>query len=175
MLKLVRQFLLLTAVALWAHQLAVPGAASTCESAARLLLTADEALVVRLINAERLEWGLEPLLGDGVLIRVAREHSRDMAERGYFAHLAPNRVARTPLDRYAAALGRRPDTVVAENIGRAGEPVMGMIHAFMMGSPAHKANILDPEYVRLGVGIHMLPDGRVWVTEMFRGPLPQTR
>ncbi len=94
-----------------------------------------------------------------------------MAERSYFAHLAPTPQPATPLDRYAAVLGRRPEVVVGENIGRAAQPLMGMMHCYMMESPDHRANILDPEYLRVGVGIYALDDGRVWLTEMFRGPL----
>ncbi len=135
-------------------------------------LTPDEALVVQMINQERQERELAPLVLDPVLTKVAREHSRDMAERGYFDHLAPAPAPTTPLDRYAAVLGRKPTEVVGENIGRAGAPLMAMIHAYMMKSPEHKANIVDAEYVRIGVGIYVLPDGKVWITEMFCGPPP---
>ncbi len=135
-------------------------------------LTADEALVVQMINQERQERELSPLVLDPVLTKVAREHSRDMAARDYFGHLAPAPAPTTPLDRYAAALGRKPEEVVGENIGRAGQPVMAMIHACMMDSPEHKANIVDAEYIRVGVGIYVLPDGKVWITEMFRGASP---
>jgi len=135
-------------------------------------LTPDEALVLRLINNERRERGLALVELDPVLVKVAREHSLDMARRGYFGHLAPLPAPTTPLDRYARALGQRPEAVVGENIGRAAEPLMGPIHSCMMRSPDHKANILDADYVRVGLGIYALDDGRVWLTEMFRGPLP---
>jgi uncharacterized protein YkwD len=150
------------------------GLASACTAAKppEAALTADEALVLRMINQERQGRELAPLELDPVLIKVAREHSQDMAERGYFGHLAPAPAPTTPLDRYAAAIGRKPREVVGENIGRSGEPVMAMIHESMMESPEHKANIVDVEYSRVGVGIYAMADGRVWVTEMFRGASP---
>lgn len=135
-------------------------------------LTRDEALVMRLINEERNQRNLAPLELDPVLVKVAREHSRDMAQRGYFGHLSPAPEITTPLDRYASALGRRPEGVVGENVGRSPQPVMGLVHLHMMESPEHKANILDTEYVRVGVGIHAFDDGRIWLTEMFRGSVP---
>ena len=138
-------------------------------TAAVASLTADEALVVQIVNEERRANGLQALQLDALLVQVAREHSSDMASRGYFGHLAPWPSPRTPLDRYAAALGRTPEEIVGENIGRADQPLMAVIHEQMMASPAHKANIVDTDYVRVGVGIYTAADGRVWVTEMFTG------
>lgn len=132
-------------------------------------LTPDEALILRLINEERRERNLRSLELDPVLVKVAREHSLDMERRDYFGHVSPAPEATTPLDRYASALGRRPEAVVGENVGRAPQPVMGLMHLYMMKSPEHRANILDGEYARVGVGIHALDDGRVWLTEMFGG------
>ena len=153
----------------------VGGVAALAEEqqAPQASLTPDEALILRLINEERRERNLASLELDPVLVKVAREHSLDMARRGYFGHLSPAPDATTPLDRYASALGRRPEeAVVGENVGRAPQPVMGMMHLYMMESPEHRANILDAEYARVGVGIHALEDGRVWLTEMFRGQAP---
>ena len=169
-MKLVTRLALLAIVLLAWCAVARPAAGP-----AQVRLTPDEALVVGLINSERKERNQEALLIDPVLVAVARRHSEDMARRQYFSHLAPPPEPRTPLDRYAAALGRPPKTVVGENIARADEPVMGMIHNGMMASPDHKANILDAEYVSLGVGIYAMDDGRVWVTQMLRGELPKTR
>ncbi|MBN1457968.1 MAG: CAP domain-containing protein [Armatimonadetes bacterium] len=132
-------------------------------------MTPDEQLVLRLLNAERVDRDLLPLRFDPLLVKVARDHSRDMAERGYFAHVTPSPAETTPLQRYEQALGRKPEAVVGENIGYAEEPLMGLIHASLMKSPDHKANILDVEYRYVGVGVFAFPDGRVWVTQMFRG------
>ncbi len=147
------------------------GQAAKCEPE-QAALSSDEALLVRLINQERLERELPALELDPRLVGAARKHSRDMATRSYFSHLAPAPGPRTPADRYAAEIGRRPEVVVGENIGRADQPLMGLIHARMMESCDHRANIIDSEYNRVGVGMCALADGRVWVTEMFRGPSP---
>jgi uncharacterized protein YkwD len=141
--------------------------------ATEVRLTGDETLMVSCINAERREKGLPILSVDPVLVVAARQHSADMAARGFFSHVTPAPSPRTPLDRYAAALGRQPRTVVGENLGCCDSPMMGLIHSEMMESREHRANILDREYVSVGVGIYVLPDGRVWVTQMFRGELPR--
>jgi uncharacterized protein YkwD len=138
-------------------------------------LTRDEQTALQCVNAEREENGLPPLSVDPVLVEVARQHSADMARQGYFSHIAPGPDGPSPLDRYAEALGRKPGTVVGENLATCDAPMIGLIHENMMASPGHRANILDPEYVSVGVGIWTADDGRVWVTEMFRGALPQTR
>jgi len=132
-------------------------------------MTADEQLSLRLINAERTERDLLPLRFDPVLMKVARSHSRDMAERSYFAHISPPPDETNPFERYENALGRKFRAVVGENVGRAEQPLMGQIHASLMESPEHRANILDVEYTRVGVGVFTFPDGHVWITQMFRG------
>jgi len=135
----------------------------------QVTLTDDEALILQLLNAERADHKLPPLKLDPVLTCVAREHCADMAKRGYFSHLDPGPDRRSPLDRYAAALGRPPTEVVGENLGCAEQPIMGMLHECLMKSPDHRANLLDKEYTRVGVGLVVLPDGRTWLTQMFCG------
>ncbi len=147
------------------------GETAKCERE-QVALSSDEALLVRLINQERLERELSALELDPRLVAAARKHSRDMATRSYFSHLAPAPRPRTPADRYAAEIGRRPEVVVGENIGRADQPLMGLIHARMMESRDHRANIIDFEYALMGVGVYAQADGRVWVTQVFRGPSP---
>src|SRR5574340_985294 len=87
--------------------------------------------------------------------------------------VAGGKVSLSHLDRYAVELGRPPRTVVGENLGCCDSPLMGLIHAGMMESREHRANILDREYVSVGVGVYVLPDGRAWVTQVFRGELPK--
>lgn len=172
--RLVRQCLTLAVLVVLAVALPAAAAPTNTEPSPAITLTADEALLVRLINHERAEKNRPALLLDPLLTQVARQHSTDMQRRDYFSHLEPAPNPRTPFARYADALQRRPLVVVGENIGRASQPLMAIIHAHMMDSPEHRANLLDPQYTRLGVGLHVLPDGRVWVTQMFSGA-PHTR
>jgi uncharacterized protein YkwD len=165
---------MLTRILLLACAFMLPaGAIGTCPQGtlhgAQAALTTDESLLLQLINEERASHRLPRLILDPVLSEAARRHSADMGARGYFSHLAPAPGPRTPLDRYAALLSRTPDRVVGENIGLADQPVMSLIHEGMMESPDHRANLLDVEYLRVGIGAYQLAEGRIWVTEMFSG------
>jgi uncharacterized protein YkwD len=175
--EVIGRLLAVLAIAVLGPELALAGTAGDGKSAggktADVRLTQDEMLMLSCVNAERREKGLPLLAVDPVLVVVARQHSADMATRGFFSHVTPAPLRGTPVDRYAAALGRRPRTVVGENLGGCDSPMMGLIHAGMMASREHRANILDREYVSVGVGVYAMPDGRVWVTQMFRGELPR--
>jgi len=48
-----------------------------------------EARMLEMVNAERRQEGLKPLLADPDLAEVARAHSRDMFARSYFGHVSP--------------------------------------------------------------------------------------
>lgn len=110
-------------------------------------LSAGEARMIELVNGERAHAGLAPLRLDLELSAVARAHSRDMADREYFAHVNPD--GQSPFDRMrAAGIDYR---TAAENIARAGS--VDVAHRLLMDSPGHHANILDPRQARIGIGI----------------------
>ena len=100
-----------------------------------------------LVNQERAAAGLKPLAADPELTEVARRHSADMFARGYFAHDTPE--GRTPFDRMRAANVRF--ITAGENLALA--PTVQVAHNGLMNSPGHRANILRPEFGRLGIGI----------------------
>jgi uncharacterized protein YkwD len=54
-----------------------------------------------------------------------------------------------------------PETVSAERA-----------HQALMGSPTHRANILEPRFVRLAVGSTRDPEGQVVFAEIFRATAP---
>lgn len=121
-----------------------------------------EQQMLVLVNEERAKAGLDPLTFDEQLTDVARQHSLDMFARGYFAHDTPE--GRTPFDRIDAA-GITYGTA-GENLALA--PTLSLAHRGLMNSPGHRANILRPEFGRVGIGII---DGGVrglMVTQNFR-------
>lgn len=107
---------------------------------------ADEDAMLALVNKERSANGLRPVRADAALRDVGRAHSKDMFARGYFAHDTPDGV--TPFDRMDAA--EISYQLAGENIALA--PNVDVAHEGLMNSPGHRANILKPEYRRLGVG-----------------------
>ncbi|MEW5705895.1 MAG: CvpA family protein [Actinomycetota bacterium] len=108
---------------------------------------AAEAYMLRLINRERGMRGLGLLVLDLDLRKVARDHSLDMVENNYFDHVSPS----------AGALDDRLEAgdvfylMAGENIAYALD--IDLAHNGLMGSPGHRANILEPNYGRVGIGI----------------------
>lgn len=105
----------------------------------------DRMLV--LVNKERRKHGLKALKADPELRSVARGHSNDMFNRGYFSHISPEGLS--PFDRMTS---RHVLFLVAgENLALA--QTLQIAHAGLMKSPGHRANILNPGFGRLGIGI----------------------
>lgn len=121
-----------------------------------------EAKMLELVNRERTQRSLRPLKADPEMAEVARAHSGDMFARGYFAHKTPE--GRDPFDRMRS---RKVRFITAgENLALA--RTLNMAHEGLMNSPGHRANILQPSFGRLGIGIL---DGGIYglmVTQNFR-------
>lgn len=106
-----------------------------------------EAKMLDLLNAERTKRGLQPLRADPELTQVARAHSRDMFARGYFSHYTPE--GKDPFDRMRAADVK----FIAAGENLALGQTLAICHQGLMNSPGHRANILRPNYGRVGIGI----------------------
>ena len=108
---------------------------------------AYEAEMLDLINEERQRHGLRPLQADAEMLHVARAHSKDMFARGYFAHDNPE--GKDPFDRMRAA--NVLFAAAGENLALA--QTVEIAHVNLMNSPGHRANILNPSFGRVGIGI----------------------
>jgi uncharacterized protein YkwD len=121
-----------------------------------------EAEMLQLVNKERIKHGLQPLKTDPELVPVARKHSADMFARGYFSHITPE--GRDPFQRIRAAKVRF--LAAGENLALA--QTLAIAHYGLMKSPGHRANILNPAFGRVGIGIL---DGGIYglmITQNFR-------
>lgn len=121
-----------------------------------------EKQMLSMVNAERIKEGLNPVKADAELTEVARQHSRDMFARGYFSHVTPEGVG--PFDRMRESGVRF--THAGENLALA--QTLDIAHSGLMHSPGHRANILRPQFGRLGIGII---DGGVYglmISQEFR-------
>lgn len=106
---------------------------------------AEEEMLV-LVNKERVSRGLAALVLDGKLRDVARSHSKDMFERGYFSHYTPEGLS--PFDRMA-----KEDVsfnFAGENLALA--PSVFLAMQGLMQSQGHRANILSANFDRVGIG-----------------------
>lgn len=122
-------------------------------------ITDYEKEVVRLVNKARAENGLSSLTMDWQLSRVARYKSQDMHDNRYFSHTSP--VYGTPFEMIKNfGLSFR---TAGENIAMGQKTPQAVVNAWM-NSSGHRANILNPNFRKIGVGY--VSDGNYW-TQMF--------
>jgi hypothetical protein len=101
---------------------------------------ADEAAFVAALNATRAKGGLAPLTVDVELRSLARDWAQHQADAGTISHANP------------ISAGVTADWLkLGENVGMGGT-VTAIMNAFIK-SPGHYANIMDPEFTRVGVGV----------------------
>lgn len=109
--------------------------------------TASENRMLDLVNQERTSRGLGKLVMDKKLQDLARAHSKDMFEKGYFSHT--DRNGKSPFDRmHDAGINF---LVAGENLALA--PSVDIAHNGLMNSPGHRANILTADFNKVGIGV----------------------
>jgi len=107
----------------------------------------SEKRMLDMVNDERTSRGLKPLVADEKLREVARAHSKDMFEKGYFSHTSLD--GKSPFDRMQDA--GITFLVAGENLALA--PTLDIAHRGLMNSPGHRANILTAEFGKVGIGV----------------------
>jgi uncharacterized protein YkwD len=119
-------------------------------------LNGAQAELLRLHNEARKEHGLGAFCASERLMNAATAHSKDMLNRDYYDHVAPD--GSTPEQRVRAT--GYSYSSMAENIHRrslsyAPEPTqrdLEQVFEDWMDSPGHRANVLDPDLHELGIG-----------------------
>jgi uncharacterized protein YkwD len=131
---------------------AAPGGRSTAQKLASDLFDR--------LNAERRARGLGQLDWDNDLARMAADWSVQMARTGNFAHRDLGSAGSLPGIGRFSALG--------ENIAWVdGYPSMGsQLHIGWMRSAGHRANLLQPGFDAVGIGV-VCAGGRAWATQNF--------
>lgn len=122
-----------------------------------MALTLRQRNFLKEINRIRTTRGYEPLRLDRTLSRLAKDHARRMVERGELFHSDLHDVA-TLLSDWQ---------VLGENIGAGWSPE-DLVRAWMR-SPAHRRNLLDERFERIGIGGIRRPDGSLWMSLLFYG------
>lgn len=134
------------------------GAGASCADADLAPSAADverlEAAVLCLINGERRDAGLTPLVADDQLHSAARPYSAEMVRETFFAHESPSGstlASRVGDTGYTAA----GDFELGENLtfgtGANGTP-RGAVQQWI-DSPDHRANMLNPRFADAGIGM----------------------
>lgn len=123
----------------------------------------NENLVVELINKQRQQLNLQPLIVNPLLIRVAKLQAHNMANQNKLAHELPLTGMRTLTERLDY-VGYKGWTGVAENIAcnySNREVVSGW-----MDSPGHRHNIIG-DFTETGVGIETNSRGEPYYCQVF--------
>lgn len=129
-------------------------------------LTAIERDTFQLINVERGLAGLPALKWNEKIAKVARLHSQNMADYGFFSHKGADGLM---VDGRADQLKMGEWRAIGENI------------AFMQGYPnpaevavekwllsaSHRNNLMSPEWIDSGIGVATTADGKIYFTQVF--------
>ena len=115
----------------------------------KLFLRAPEKELFDLHNRQRAQRELPRLCVHPALLKAAEDHSEDMIRRDYFSHdtKGKNESACERVRRYGYRY-----RLCGENIGSYPSPE-SMFEAWM-GSPGHKANILNGKFREFGIGVY---------------------
>lgn len=108
---------------------------------------ASENEMLKLVNLERKNHNVSPLILDIALQSLARTHSQDMLEKGYFSHIDSD--GRDPFNR----MNVNGINFIAAGENLAFAPYTSIAQSGLMNSPGHKANILNPDFAHIGIGV----------------------
>ncbi len=132
-------------------------------------LSPDESKIIELTNAERKKLKLPALQADPALMKLARAHSATMARLDKIGHDLEGKTFSQRMEqaKYQAA---RAGENVAQGQCTPTEAVAGW-----MQSPGHKANILQSDYTRIGVGMATSKSGKPYFTQVFAKPFAPSK
>ena len=124
-----------------------PAPTPTVQPAPTQGLSADEQKMVNSVNKERVANGLKPLQVDMSLVKIARMKSQDMIDKNYFDHTSP--TYGSPFDMM------RNNGITYNYAGEnlAGASTVDSAHTNLMNSPGHRANILNVNFTKIGIGV----------------------
>ncbi len=143
--------------------------ASTTTSGSKLTppsgvtMTANEKLIFDLVNQARVADGAKSLQHDGDLTWLARLKSQDIVDNNYFDHYSPTYGSVSDMLK-AAGISYR---CWGENIAKTYSAEKAFTN--WMNSSGHRANILNPKFTHIGIGIAKYSSSSNIYTQIFIG------
>lgn len=137
-----------------------------------ILAAVNAAHVVSRTNAERTDEGLRSLSRNAMLDAAAEMKAKDMAAKGYYAHVSPEGL--TPM--YWVERAGYKYLIIGENLVVNRTDADQVVDAFM-GSSGHRANILRDDFTEIGVGVaNGVYKGKdaTFTVQIFAAPYPGT-
>lgn len=119
------------------------------------------------VNEERALNDLPPLAHADDIARVAEAWSAEMAAMASMEHNPAfgDQLCCWELVTENVAYGE------AYRVWLPGDPVERLtreLHEGLLGSPGHRANLLDASVDQVGIGVHLDAEGTMWITQNFR-------
>ncbi len=127
--------------------------------------------IVKYSNIEREKVGLQSLVLQPKLSASALKKANDMLDRQYFEHKSPDGKTAVDLIKEKGYVYQ----IIGENLALGDFGSDRKLIDAWMNSPAHKANILNPKFTEIGVGLVKgnYQGSTVWlVVQHFGKPLP---
>jgi uncharacterized protein YkwD len=110
-----------------------------------------------LLNRQRHLHGRRALKANRRLARAARRHARDMVERNYFSHTTPTGIDFVDRIMRQDYVNPGQGWTLGENLawGSYQLATPKSIVRSWMNSPGHRANILNPRFREIGIGVEV--------------------
>jgi hypothetical protein len=119
-----------------------------------------EAQIFSDLNASREQAGVPPFRLDPKLTEAARRHTVLLQQHREISHQYANEPPLTDRLRAAGAFFNE----AAENAGLNSD--LDNVNEMFLSSPGHRANMLNPDYTHVGIGV-VHSGGTFWITEDF--------
>ena len=129
-----------------------------------------ETYFLKLVNEVRAKVGAKPLVFDGELLASADAHSLWMAQTGNYSHtgIKGSNAGKRMTD---ASYGWQSwGENIALGFGGFNEDTVRSLHEAFVNSPVHYANMINPKFEEIGIGVQLGPNGSVYVTQNFGTP-----
>lgn len=128
--------------------------------------------VLNLVNVERINLGLDPLVKDAMLEQTAAVRCEEMFENSYFEHTRPDGT------KWYTAIeetGYKYQTIM-ENIQMGSNKTVTAQDVFdcWKNSPSHYEAMISPDVTHSGVAVYVRDNGRIcewYATEHFSKPM----
>ena len=127
-------------------------------------LSRKEQPVLDLTNRERQRAGLGPLRVNAPLMRAARAHSANMARQRRLGHELDGKGPGERLQEVAYAHAGWGENCAA------GQETPAQAMQSWMSSEGHRANLLNPAFTEIGIGIAPREEGGHYFTQVFGTP-----
>jgi uncharacterized protein YkwD len=127
-----------------------------------------EFQLLQLTNTARSSADVEPpLTPDPGLSEIARSHSVAMRDQGFFGHVGPDgKNLRQRLEQAGFDFSRAAENLA--QVTNVTDPA-NFAYELLMDSEGHRANILDPRFTLVGIGV-VRSGETFWITQIFLRP-----